>query len=376
MKKLTILLVIDGRVRRAGIQTLMLDICQRIDKENFQIIWYFTGDLEELDFYKEVIAQSKEIYYRKHVRKTRVGRYIQMLRDIKQILNVYHIDILHVNSGLHITHGIVLLYGKLFKINKRISHAHGVNMKYKKNTLSVKEKLECQILKKLIVSNANILIACSKETGEIVFGSKTRYHILKNGIDLDSFMYSEKLRTKSREDFNLTDKFVVGTIARFSKVKNYPFLINSFEMVLKNKENAMLLLVGDGEEKEEILAMVKQKGIEKNVIFVGHTNEVTKYLHIMDVFVLPSFTEGLSLVTVEAQVSGLPCVVSTGLPDEILLTDKIQKYPLSDGFSKWANYILESKKYTVRKNNIEVIRKQGFDIEDTVQSLEELYLVK
>ena len=376
MKKLTILLVIDGRVRRAGIQTLMLDICQRIDKEKFQIIWYFTGDLEELDFYKEVIAQSKEIYYRKHVRKTRVGRYIQMLRDIKQILNVYHIDILHVNSGLHITHGIVLLYGKLFKINKRISHAHGVNMKYKKNTLSVKEKLECQILKKLIVSNANILIACSKETGEIVFCSKTRYHILKNGIDLDSFMYSEKLRTKSREDFNLTDKFVVGTIARFSKVKNYPFLINSFEMVLKNKENAMLLLVGDGEEKEEILAMVKQKGIEKNVIFVGHTNEVTKYLHIMDVFVLPSFTEGLSLVTVEAQVSGLPCVVSTGLPDEILLTDKIQKYPLSDGFSKWANYILESKKYTVRKNNIEVIRKQGFDIEDTVQSLEELYLVK
>lgn len=376
MKKLTILLVIDGRVRRAGIQTLMLDICQRIDKEKFQIIWYFTGDLEELDFYKEVIAQSKEIYYRKHVRKTRVGRYIQMLRDIKQILNVYHIDILHVNSGLHITHGIVLLYGKLFKINKRISHAHGVNMKYKKNTLSVKEKLECQILKKLIVSNANILIACSKETGEIVFGSKTRYHILKNGIDLDSFMYSEKLRTKSREDFNLTDKFVVGTIARFSKVKNYPFLINSFEMVLKNKENAMLLLVGDGEEKEEILAMVKQKSIEKNVIFVGHTNEVTKYLHIMDVFVLPSFTEGLSLVTVEAQVSGLPCVVSTGLPDEILLTDKIQKYPLSDGFSKWANYILESKKYTVRKNNIEVIRKQGFDIEDTVQSLEELYLVK
>lgn len=376
MKKLTILLVIDGRVRRAGIQTLMLDICQRIDKEKFQIIWYFTGDLEELDFYKEVIAQSKEIYYRKHVRKTRVGRYIQMLRDIKQILNVYHIDILHVNSGLHITHGIVLLYGKLFKINKRISHAHGVNMKYKKNTLSVKEKLECQILKKLIVSNANILIACSKETGEIVFGSKTRYHILKNGIDSDSFMYSEKLRTKSREDFNLTDKFVVGTIARFSKVKNYPFLINSFEMVLKNKENAMLLLVGDGEEKEEILAMVKQKGIEKNVIFVGHTNEVTKYLHIMDVFVLPSFTEGLSLVTVEAQVSGLPCVVSTGLPDEILLTDKIQKYPLSDGFSKWANYILESKKYTVRKNNIEVIRKQGFDIEDTVQSLEELYLVK
>ena len=376
MKKLTILLVIDGRVRRAGIQTLMLDICQRIDKEKFQIIWYFTGDLEELDFYKEVIAQSKEIYYRKHVRKTRVGRYIQMLRDIKQILNVYHIDILHVNSGLHITHGIVLLYGKLFKINKRISHAHGVNMKYKKNTLSVKEKLECQILKKLIVSNANILIACSKETGEIVFGSKTRYHILKNGIDLDSFMYSEKLRTKSREDFNLTDKFVVGTIARFCKVKNYPFLINSFEMVLKNKENAMLLLVGDGEEKEEILAMVKQKGIEKNVIFVGHTNEVTKYLHIMDVFVLPSFTEGLSLVTVEAQVSGLPCVVSTGLPDEILLTDKIQKYPLSDGFSKWANYILESKKYTVRKNNIEVIRKQGFDIEDTVQSLEELYLVK
>lgn len=376
MKKLTILLVIDGRVRRAGIQTLMLDICQQIDKEKFQIIWYFTGDLEELDFYKEVIAQSKEIYYRKHIRKTRVGRYIQMLRDIKQILNVYHIDILHVNSGLHITHGIVLLYGKLFKINKRISHAHGVNMKYKKNTLSVKEKLECQILKKLIVSNANVLIACSKETGEIVFGSKTRYHILKNGIDLDSFMYSEKLRTKSREDFNLTDKFVVGTIARFSKVKNYPFLINSFEMVLKNKENAMLLLVGDGEEKEEILAMVKQKGIEKNVIFVGHTNEVTKYLHIMDVFVLPSFTEGLSLVTVEAQVSGLPCVVSTGLPDEILLTDKIQKYPLSDGFSKWANYILESKKYTVRKNNIEVIRKQGFDIEDTVQSLEELYLVK
>lgn len=376
MKKSTILLVIDGKVRRAGIQTLMLDICQRIDKEKFQIIWYFTGDLEELDFYNEVSAESEEIYYRQHIRKTRLGRYIQLLRDIKQILNLHHIDILHVNSGLHITHGIVLVYGKLFKINKRISHAHGINMKYKKNTLSVKEKLECQILKKLIVSNANILIACSKETGEIVFGSKTRYHILKNGIDLDSFMYSEKLRTKSREDFNLTDKFVVGTIARFSKVKNYPFLINSFEMILKNKENAMLLLVGDGEEKEEILAMVKQKGIEKNVIFVGHTNEVTKYLHIMDVFVLPSFTEGLSLVTVEAQVSGLPCVVSTGIPDEVLLTDKIQKYPLSDGFSKWANYILEFEKYTVRKNNIGVIREQGFDIRNTVQSLEELYLVK
>ena len=108
----------------------------------------------------------------------------------------------------------------------------------------------------------------------------------------------------------MKDEILLGHVGRFCYQKNHEYLVAVFEEVRKQGINAKLLFVGDGEEKEKIYAIVKEKKLESDVIFYGTSTRVNELFQAMDIFLLPSHFEGLPIAGVEAQAAGLPVIFS------------------------------------------------------------------
>lgn len=166
-----------------------------------------------------------------------------------------------------------------------------------------------------------------------------KYDVIHNGID-ESRFHIDETKEEIRASLGIMhDSFVIGSIGRFSKVKNNEFLINVFYEYHKIHLNAVLLLVGDGDEKKRYVEIIEKYGIDDFVIFTGLRNDVERLYKAMDVFMLTSFFESSSIVTVEAQFSGLKCVISSNVPQSVVISDKVNRLPLDASINDWMQAI-------------------------------------
>jgi len=195
---------------------------------------------------------------------------------------------------------------------------------------------------------------------------------MNNAIDAKKFIYNEEVRKQKRAELGVEDKFVIGHVGRFNLQKNHEFLVKRFADFAKTNEDAVLVLIGNGELQEKIKEMAKEYGIETKVNFLGLREDIPQLLQAMDLFLFPSLFEGLPVTLVEAQAAGLPCVISDTITDEIMITDQISKVSLSGNTSLW-NQEIAKYRYSKRKNTIEDIIEHGFDIEKNARWLEEFY---
>ena len=180
------------------------------------------------------------------------------------------------------------------------------------------------------------------------------------------------MRKQKRVELGVEDKFVIGHVGRFNLQKNHEFLVKRFADFAKTNEDAVLVLIGNGELQEKIKEMAKEYGIETKVKFLGLREDIPQLLQAMDLFLFPSLFEGLPVTLVEAQAAGLPCVISDMITDEIMITDQISKVSLSGNTGLW-NQEIAKYRYSKRKNTIEDIIEHGFDIEKNARWLEEFY---
>lgn len=260
------------------------------------------------------------------------------------------------------------LLAKWIGIKHRILHAHGSGFE---SNVSFLRKIMFAYNRLIVKHCVTEYWACSKQAGEFLFGNKNAF-IVRNGIDVDKYRYDEKNREKVRGKYNIDDEFVIGHVGRFSPVKNHLFLIDVFFYVKRHLKKAKLMLVGDDTDLDAFdgyLNRVKEKiakyHLENDVIFTGNIdNNVEEMYQAMDLFALPSFSEGFPLVSLEAQSSGLPCVVSTGVTEEVVLTDEVHRCDISN-VEDWGDLILsiyhERKE---RKDNTEAIIRNGYSAKD------------
>ena len=201
---------------------------------------------------------------------------------------------------------------------------------------------------------------------------KHKFQIMNNAIDAKKFIYNEEVRKQKRAELKVEDKFVIGHVGRFNLQKNHEFLVKCFADFAKTNDDAVLVLIGNGEMQEKIKKMAKEYGIETKVKFLGLREDIPQLLQAMDLFLFPSLFEGLPVTLVEAQAAGLPCVISDTITDEIMITEQISKVSLSGNTSLW-NQEIAKYRYSKRKNTIEDIIEHGFDIEKNARWLEEFY---
>ena len=279
-----------------------------------------------------------------------VNKYSKKVKSyIKNIVYSKKYNIVHVNIPGHIGY-ITLKIAKKAGVRIRIFHAHNPF-----NCLNIKTIISSKIYDTLIIKQATNLIACSRSAGKSRFKSR-KFKIIKNVIDLERFQYNLESRKEIRQSLNIEEKIVIGVVGIFARQKNPEFLLKCFYELKKIEPNAFLLWVGDGELKDKMKNKLISMGLEKDFLFVGRQDNVENWYSAMDLFLLPSVFEGMGIVFLEAQCTGLPCLGSRNVPVETEMTGLMHRMSLQKNEKSWA---IEMKSL-IRKDNDRKTRSQEF----------------
>ncbi|MEK5435775.1 MULTISPECIES: glycosyltransferase family 1 protein [Paenibacillus] len=298
---------------------------------------------------------------------------IQKISFIRKLFKSNHYDIVHVHTSVAFDF-LPLVIAKYFSIKHRIMHSHNTNTF---NNSYIKKWTQ-NISKFFSRYYATHFFACSKDAGYNMFGEKKikdKLIVVKNGIEVEKFKFNAYKRKQIRDEYGLSEKIVFGHIGRFNKQKNHNFLIETFYQITKLRENVILLLIGEGELVGNCKRQVEELGISDKVFFLGVRKNVNDYLQAMDIFMFPSLYEGLGVVLIEAQCSGLPCIVSKEIVDEAILTDKIEKIDLKLTALDWANIAVDRINSEEMRNNAWIdVMKNDYSIKSSSEWLEHFYL--
>lgn len=290
-------------------------------------------------------------------------------QKFKRLLREKQYDVLHLNAfqGLQLS---LLRTAKRAGVPVRIAHSHNTALR-KSKTWRLK-MLVHRASSLLFSDNATDLWACSSDAARFMFPHRVlqnkAWRFIPNGIDLERFRFDAQQREEARRELGVSDCFVVGNVGRLCYQKNQEFLLDVFAVLIKQRPNSRLLLVGEGEDRQQLMEKAAKLGIVDNVIFYGVTDHVERLLWAMDVFVFPSRFEGLGIAAVEAQAAGLPVVCSEFIPDETLVAQNAICAPLNN-MKSWARALVD-----ITTNNREMpVVCQTFQIKTVAQAIGEKY---
>ena len=363
MNKIKVLYIVPSLKLCNGVASYAMNYFRNIDKNNIEIDFLETANTRS-KYFDEIEEKGCKVYsFPRMNRKNCLSVIKQIKCFFEEHINEY--QIVHcnlVNSGIFFLH-----YAKKYNIKARILHSHATQYSDR-----IWKNIRNSILAQFTKKNANIYCACSKLAGDFMFKSK-KYKVINNAINIEKFEYNTEIRNKIREIEKIKkNEYLIGAVGRLDPQKNPLFLIDIFEEYLKINKNAKLLMIGTGSLEEKIRNKIKEKSLEDKVIIIQNITNVNEYLQAMDILLMPSLYEGLPVVGIEAQTSGLPCLFSNTITEEIKLTDNCRFIELND-IKLWVNSIEDMRKNYKRKNQAEIIKQKGYDIKTESKKLENYY---
>ena len=342
---------------RGGIETMLMNYYRHVDRTKVQFDFLVHRDFRA-DFDDEIEALGGHIY-RIPPMNPLSGNYRKALEDF---FRTHSYGVVHCH--LNYMSGVVLAAAKKAGVPVRVAHAHTASM------APGWKQAARRLYKYLIPATATQLFACSTEAGRAIFGGKD-FAIFPNAIDATRFCPNDAIRAKVRTDLELGEALTLMHVGRMIYAKNHGFLLDVFREVLEKEPSAKLVLVGDGELRQEI--ETKAEDLPKgSVLFIGTRADIPELLQAADVFAFPSVFEGLPVTMIEGQAAGLPCVKSDTITDECIVTDLVKVLPIDDP-KTWAEAIL-SMKDTPRTDRLTELQASGYDIIAAVEKLTHFYL--
>lgn len=285
----------------------------------------------------------------------------------------HNYDVVHMHSSSK--NFYILKCAAKWNIPVRVAHSHNTGFQ-SRNPFVIAFG---NILKYPMRKYATHWVGCSMLACEWLFGKgcvqRGEAQVILNGIDSSLFIYDEKIRNEVRKEFNIEDKFVIGHVGRFVNQKNHTFLLDIFAEIVKRREDAVLVLIGIGELMDAMKEKAKDLGIADKVLFIGFRDDRNRIMQGMDSFLFPSLYEGLSVVLVEAQASGLPVFASDSTTTETKYSPYMKFLSLQQPASEWAEEILKVGRVE-RKDMTEIIKNAGFEIKTMINNLYQLYCTK
>jgi len=370
-----ILHVLGGMVR-GGVETWLMHILRHIDREHFRMD-FLVHTTQPCAYDDEIRALGSQII--PCLDPPRPWLYAHNFKRILREHGPY--DIVH--SHVHHYSGYVLRLAQQAGVPVRMAHSHNDTSPVEAGA-GLMRRGYLTLMKRWIAQHATVGLAASRLAAADLFGpvweADPRWQILYYGIDLTPFQgYINPVAV--RAELNIpAEVFVMGHVGRFAEQKNHAFLVDIVIEVAKREPRTRLLLVGDGSLRPAIEQKVAQADLTDRVIFAGLRADVPRLMRgVMDVFVLPSFYEGLPLVGIEAQAAGLPVILSDAITEEVdRVRPLVQRLSLSQPASAWAEAILtmrDAAPAITQQEALAVIEKSSFNIQTSVKSLAEVYLV-
>lgn len=365
--KIHILQIGGGPLIMRGVEKYIQNINIGLDHKKFAMDVLTPNGCKNSILKNEIEKSGGKIIELKCI-KFYIFKYISFCIKLNQYLKTNRYDIVEAQTGSIPIMALSTFIARKRNVKRIIVHTqntHDKNWKYKMQSLLFKRFLE----------KADFFFSCSMKAGVDSFPESVHsmIEVIPNVIDVKKYQFNVIKRDELRKRLNIEDQFVVGHIGNFTKQKNHNYLIDVFFHIQQIRKQSILLLIGEGELQSEIEEKVKKMHLENKVIFYGISNEIPELLCCMDTFVFPSIWEGLGIVIIEAQASGLPCIYADSLPQEVKITDNC--FPMNNERKpeEWAKKILQHSAGTNRESYNKIVNESCFSLENAIEKLEQVY---
>ncbi len=335
MSKINILIV-GMSPETGGIENFVMQVVSGMDADRFHFdVLTFCSRCA----YEEELTQlGCRVFHATRRGKNPIKNYLDQRRFFAHPPKSYDFVWLHLSSASDLK---TILFTKKFTKAKVACHCHGTDFESKDGAA---RKLHLYLHKKnrpKLVENTDIHLACSTLAGDWLYGDiGEKLTLVPNGIDIDAYKFSHEKRKQVRQSLEIqNNNIVIGHVGRLTKVKNQTYLIDVFVEFRKRYSDAVLIIVGVGELEADLREKVNRLALTEQVLFLGFRQDISDLLQAFDVFLLPSFSEGLPITVIEAQACGLPCLISNKITQEVALTDIVCFLPITQPPTRWADKI-------------------------------------
>lgn len=361
MKKL---LCIVNTMNSGGAETFLMKVYRKLDRTKYQ-----------MDF---CINVKEECFYNKEIRE--LGGKIHIIPSKSENVKEFKKQLTEIIKRENYKYVLRITSNALGFMDLKIAKKAGAEIcscrsSNSSDGTSIIVKILHRLGRIIYGGYVDVKFAPSLLAAEYTFGKnavkKGEVSSLHNAVDLSVYKFYQEERNKIREELGIEEKLVVGHVGRFSEQKNHSFLIDVFNEIKKKNDNAILMLVGgNGDLEESVHKKVENLGLEDSVVFIGIRSDIPQCMSAMDVFVMPSFFEGMPNTVIEAQATGLPCVIADTITKEANITGLVQYLPLENS-EKWADVALGAVSEK-RKDTKQDFLENKYDIESTVENFVKL----
>lgn len=350
------ILHISGGMYPGGQENFIMNIFRNLDRSKcqFDIILHY---IRPGDYTPEIFSLGGKVYLAPRKSRHPIKNFLEIRRIVKD--NKYDVVIRHSDNAFAV---VDMIAARMGGAKKCIFHSH--------SSSSYSKGLH-KLFRTTMSWSVTHRFACSENAGKWMYG-KRDFKVIKNAIDIKKNMFKQEIRDRVRKEWGMEGMKVYAHVGIYFPVKNHLFLIRVFSEIIKKQENARLILIGEGEMRQQMESLIDELGLQGKVILTGVRYDVPDFLQMVDVFMFPSIYEGLPLSLIEAQSAGLRCLISDGITDEVVVTDLVTKKALSDGEASWAEKAIELSKDYERKNTYDVVADAGYDVEKLAKFYEEL----
>lgn len=356
------------------------NVCNYVENMNRQIVHMDVLCFKKRDtFFDDIIKKGEVTVFRpaQDFSKKNIVKIRQRLRFIKKIVSENNYNIVHIN----LSSGLAFLYAYEVKRanidSKVIIHAHGDGIDPPYRTVKKAFYFMCQLLWR---NKADFCIACSQQINRWMYFRKTveskNNKIIHYAIDTKKFVFNPVKRSEMRRRLNVDDETIlIGTIGRIVNQKNPYFILRIIEGLKKYPIPFQFLWIGEGELEENVKMAAGSMQLEEKIIFLGKSNEIPSLLSAMDIFILPSLYEGLGIVNIEAQCSGMFTLVSDTTPKEARISRHYEALSIknSEIWCKRLNELSHGRAIYDRQYPEEGIRENGFELNENVNQMQRVY---
>ncbi len=366
-----------GTTNLGGAESRIMELYRCIDRSKVQFD-FLVHTSEDGHYSKEIRELGGRIYSLPRFKVINLAEYKKAIRAFFRA----HREFVAVQGHMTSTASIYLPIAK--KENPSIvTIAHARSAGVDKGLKGYVTK----VLRSSLKDKTDYCFTCSKEAGIAVFGEKWvkqgKVWTIPNAIDANRFQFDRGVRDEVRTELGIQDKFVIGHVGRFGFMKNHSYLVDIFAELCRQREDMALVLIGKGEEEENVHTKLRRLGaeyfgdenaLESKVLFLGNKFDVERYYQAFDYFVFPSTFEGLPGSVAEAQAAGLHCLISDKITGEVALTELVSYRSIEEEPKLWAEEILKNAdEALIRADMREAIAKKGFDVNTQAVLMEEFY---
>lgn len=352
-----------GSLGIGGSQAMVMNLYRSINREKIQFD-FIIDHTEDMHHVAEIKQLGGKVYV---MPSFRGGNFFEIIKSWNNFFKEHpEYKILHSHVRSYAI--IYILIAKKYGV-KTLIHSHSTS-----NGVGIKSFVK-KILQYPLRYSADWLLACSEDSGKWLFGesvlNKDNFCVFPNAIDINKYRFDEVIRNQYRKTFNIERKYVVGHIGRLHESKNHMFILEFIKELLSVNKDIVLVLVGDGELRKVIEDKIIELEISESVLLLGARSDIPQLLNMFDLFVFPSLWEGLPVSVVEAQATGLPCLISDTITDEVVIGNLVRKLPIDKGTECWVNEICNL--INSERNNMCNIESTKFNALRVVDELEKIY---